>query len=302
MLNYAVRRVLQLIPTLILASMLTFFLLRVVPGDLADVLAVEGGTSAFDAERIRAEMGFDRPIPVQYAQWVSGMARGDFGSSYFTGIPVIEMFRHAFPKTLLLAVTSLSIAIIIGIPLGLLAGAFKGSIFDHLATLLATTMTAIPTFALGIVALLIFAVQLRWFPAVGSVILPALVLGVDLAGNIVRTLRSDVRAELQSDYIRTARAKGLSEAIVLRRHVLRNSLTATVTVIGLILGNLLGGTVIVETVFNWPGIGSMTISAIRNRDYPVVQTMVMVMTIAFIFANVTVDLLYGLLDPRIRIN
>jgi ABC-type dipeptide/oligopeptide/nickel transport system permease component len=301
-LNYLLRRIPQLFPTLILASMLTFFLLRVVPGDVADVLAMEGGTSNFDAERIRAEMGFDDPIPIQYVRWVGGFVRGDFGSSYFTGISVAEMFRHAFPKTALLAVTSLSIAILIGIPLGLLAGAFKGSIFDHLATLLATTMTAIPTFALGIVALLIFAVQLRWFPAVGSVILPSLVLGVDLAGNIVRTLRTDVRAELQSDYIRTARAKGLAEAIVLRRHVLRNALTSTVTVIGLILGNLLGGTVIVETVFNWPGIGSLTIGAIRNRDYAVVQAMVMVMTVAFVFANVLVDLLYGLLDPRVRIN
>jgi len=300
MLTYTLRRIPQLLPTLLLASMLTFVLLRVVPGDVADVLAVEGGTSKFDAERIRAEMGFDDPIPVQYIHWIGDLLSGDLGSSYWTGISVTEMFRHAFPKTALLAVTSLSIAIGIGIPLGLLAGAFKGSVFDHLATLLATTMTAVPTFALGIVALLIFSVQLRWFPAVGSVILPSLVLGIDLAGNIVRTLRSDVRAELQADYIRTARAKGLTEAIVLRRHVLRNSLTSTVTVIGLILGNLLGGTVIVETVFNWPGIGSMTINAIRNRDYPVVQSMVMVMTLAFVFANVVVDLLYGLLDPRVR--
>lgn len=300
MLNYVARRVPQVIPTLLLASIVTFTLLRLVPGDIADVLAVEGAVSEETKVRIREELGFDDPAPVQYLHWLGDLLTGDLGHSYWTNQPVEDLFRHAFPKTVYLALLSLGIAVAIGIPLGLLAGAFKGSIFDYAGMLLATLMTSLPTFAIGILALLLFAVQLRWLPATGSVILPSLVLGIDIAGSIVRTLRSDVRAELQSDYIRTAHAKGVPPGKVLTRHLLRNSLTATVTVLGLVLGNLLGGTVIVETVFNWPGIGNLTIDAIRNRDYPVVQAMVMVMTLAFVFATLLVDLLYGLLDPRVR--
>jgi len=300
MLNYAARRVPQIIPTLILASIVTFTLLRLVPGDVADVLAVEGAVSEESKVRIREELGFDDPAPVQYLHWLGDLVTGDLGHSYWTNRPVHELFRHALPKTVELAVLAMAVAVVIGIPLGLLAGAFKGSVFDYAATLLATLMTSVPTFAIGILALLLFAVQLRWLPATGSVILPAAVLGVDISGSIVRTLRSDVRAELQSDYIRTAHAKGVPPRRVLTRHLLRNSMTATVTVLGLVLGNLLGGTVIVETVFNWPGIGSLTINAIRNRDYPVVQAMVMAMTLAFVFATLLVDLLYGLLDPRVR--
>ncbi|MGE3960083.1 MAG: ABC transporter permease [Dehalococcoidia bacterium] len=300
MLTYAARRIPQVIPTLILASIVTFTLLRLVPGDIADVLAVEGAVSEETKVRIREELGFDQPAPVQYVQWLGNLVTGDLGHSYWTNRPVHELFRHAFPKTVELAALSMAIAVLIGIPLGLLAGAFKGSVFDYAGTLLATLMTSVPTFAIGILALLLFAVQLRWLPATGSVILPALVLGVDISGSIVRTLKSDVRAELQSDYIRTAHAKGVPPRRVLTGHLLRNSMTATVTVLGLVLGNLLGGTVIVETVFNWPGIGSLTIGAIRNRDYPVVQAMVMAMTLAFVFATLLVDLLYGLLDPRVR--
>lgn len=301
MLSYAANRIPQVIPTLILASIVTFVLLRLVPGDVADVLAVEGAVSDEAKARIRAELGFDDPAPVQYLRWVRGLLTGDAGHSYWTNLPVEELFRHAFPKTVQLAAIAFAIAIAIAIPLGLLAGAFKGSVFDYLATALATLMTSVPTFAIGILALLLFAVQLRWLPATGSVVLPAVVLGIDISGSLVRTLRSDVRAELQSDYIRTAHAKGVPPLRVLSRHLLRNSMTATVTVMGLVLGNLLGGTVIVETVFNWPGIGSLTINAIRNRDYPVVQAMVMVMTLAFVFANLAVDLLYGMIDPRVRV-
>lgn len=301
MLNYAARRLPQVIPTLILASMVTFILLRLVPGDIADVLAVEGAVSDQTKDRIREELGFDDPVPIQYLNWLRDLVTGNLGHSYWTNRPVIDLFEAAFPKTLMLAGASFAVATIIGVPLGLLAGAFKGSIFDYIATVLATLMTSVPTFAIGILALLLFAVQLQWLPATGSVILPALVLGVDISGTIVRTLRTDVRAELQSDYIRTAHAKGVHPRHVLSRHLLRNSLTSTITVMGLVLGNLLGGTVIVETVFNWPGIGSLTINAIRNRDYPVVQAMVMAMTVAFVFANLLVDLVYGLLDPRVRV-
>lgn len=300
MLNYAARRIPQVIPTLLLASIVTFVLLQLVPGDIADVLAVEGAVSDEAKEQIRADYGFDQPAPVQYLRWMGNLLTGDLGHSYWTNQPIEDLFRHAFPKTVMLAAASMAVAVAIGIPLGLLAGAFKGSVFDYLATALATLMTSVPTFAIGILALLLFAVQLQWLPATGSLVLPALVLGVDISGSIVRTLRSDVRAELQSDYIRTAHAKGVAPRHVLSRHLLRNSMTATVTVLGLVLGNLLGGTVIVETVFNWPGIGSLTINAIRNRDYPVVQAMVMVMTLAFVLANLAVDLIYGLLDPRVR--
>ncbi len=301
MLNYAVRRVPQVIPTLILASMFTFAMLRLVPGDIADVLAVEGAISEEAKDRIRAEMGLDKPVPLQYLDWVQGLVTGDLGHSYWTNRPVETLFQYALPKTLQLTAVAMGIAFLIGVPLGLLAGAFRGSIFDHMATVLALTMIAVPTFALGIMAILLFAVKLQWVPATGSLILPAIVLGVDISGTLVRTLRSDVRAELLSDYVRTAHAKGVSKFKVLARHVLPNSLTATITVMGLAIGNLLGGTVIIETVFNWPGIGNLTIEAIRNRDYPVIQAMVMFMTVAFVFTNLAVDLIYGLVDPRVRV-
>jgi len=301
MLTYMARRIPQMLPTLLLASIVTFILLRLVPGDIADVLAVEGGVSDESKEVLRAEMGFDDPAPVQYLRWLGHLLTGDMGHSYWTNLPVSELFGHAFPKTLQLAGASMAVAILVGVPLGLLGGAFPGSPFDYLAATLATIMTSVPTFAIGILALLLFAVQLQWVPATGSLALPAVVLGIDISGNLVRTLRSDVRAELRSDYIRTAHAKGLPTSRVLGRHLLPNALTTTITVMGLALGNLLGGTVIVETVFNWPGIGDLTINAIRNRDYPVVQAMVMVMTAAFVIANIGVDFLYGLVDPRVRV-
>lgn len=300
MLQYTVKRVPQLVLTLVLASMFTFFMLRLVPGDIADVLAVQGAVSEADKAQIRREQGLDSPIIVQYVDWVSRLVRGDFGHSYWTHLPVQSLFAHAVPKTMQLAVLAMAIGIGIGLPLGTLAGAFRGSVFDHAATLLAMAMIAVPTFALGLLALLVFSVRLQWLPATGSVVLAALVLGTDIAGTLVRTLRSDVRAELLSDYVRTAHAKGLSPLTVLRRHVLPNSLGPTVTVMGLALGHLLGGAVLIETIFNWPGLGNLMIDAIRNRDYPVVEAVVMVMTAAFVIVNFAVDLLYGLTDPRVR--
>ncbi|MEX2230425.1 MAG: ABC transporter permease [Dehalococcoidia bacterium] len=301
MMTYAVRRVPQVLPTLLLASMLTFLLLRVVPGDIADVLAVQGAVSDESKARIREQMGLDHSIPVQYVHWVGNLVSGNLGRSYWTNLPVTTLFGYAFPKTVQLGVAAMAVALAIGVPLGVLAGAFRGSVFDHAATVLATLMISVPTFAIGILALLLFAVRLQWLPATGSLVLPALVLGVDISGTLVRTLRSDIRSEMLADYVRTAHAKGLPRLRVLSRHVLPNSLTATITVMGLALGNLLGGTVIVESVFNWPGIGDLTIQAIRNRDYPVVQAMVMVMTVAFVFVNLAVDLIYGLFDPRVRV-
>lgn len=300
MLQYTVKRMPQLLLTLVLASMFTFFMLRLVPGDIADVLAVQGAVSEADKAQIRQEQGLDSPILLQYVDWVSRLARGDFGHSYWTHLPVQSLFAHALPKTLQLAVLAMAIGLGVGLPLGTLAGAFRGSVFDHAATLLAMAMIAVPTFALGLLALLVFSVRLQWLPATGSVVLAALVLGTDIAGTLVRTLRSDVRAELLSDYVRTAHAKGLSPLTVLRRHVLPNSLGPTVTVMGLALGHLLGGAVLIETIFNWPGLGNLMIDAIRNRDYPVVEAVVMVMTAAFVIVNFAVDLLYGLTDPRVR--
>lgn len=300
MLQYTIKRVPQLLLTLVLASMFTFLMLRLVPGDVADVLAVQGAVSDAEKEQIRAEQGLDAPVAVQYLRWVSRLAQGDLGHSYWTHRPVESLFAHALPKTLQLAVLAMAIGLGIGLPLGTLAGAFRGSIFDHAATVLAMSMIAIPTFALGLLALLIFSVRLQWLPATGSVVLAALVLGIDIAGTLVRTLRSDVRSELLSDYVRTAHAKGLPPLTVLRRHVLPNSLGPTVTVMGLALGHLLGGAVLIETIFNWPGLGNLMIDAIRNRDYPIVEAVVMVMTAAFVIVNFGVDLLYGLTDPRVR--
>lgn len=300
MLNYLARRVPQIVPTLLFASMFAFIMLRLVPGDVTDVLAVEGGVSEEQKAQIRKDLGLDQPVPIQYVQWVSHMVTGDFGRSYWTNVTVTRQLEHALPKTLQLTAVSLVIALAIGLPLGILAGAFKGSVFDYAGTILATLMISVPTFAIGIVLLLVFAVWLQWLPATGSLILPAIVLGVDISGTFVRTLRTDIRAEMNSDYVRTALSKGLPQRTVLVRHVLPNSVTATLTIFGLVLGNLLGGTLIIESIFNWPGIGALTILAVQNRDYPVVQTLVMLMTVMFVLSNLLVDLLNGLVDPRVR--
>lgn len=301
MMHFLARRLLQVALTLVLASLFTFVMLRLVPGDVADVLAVEGALSDEAKAQIRAEQGLDDPIPIQYADWVGCMLQGDFGHSYWTRLPVDDLLRHAFPKTVQLTAAAMAIALAIGLPLGVLAGAYRGSVFDYAATAISMLMVSVPTFAFGIIALLVISVQLQLLPATGNLVLPALVLGIDIAGTLVRTLRSDIRSELASDYVRTAYSKGLPSMRVLRRHVLPNSLTATLTVMGLALGNLLGGALIIESVFHWPGIGSLLIEGIRNRDYPVVEAVVMVMTACFVIANLAVDVLYARVDPRVRI-
>ena len=300
MTRYLLARALPVLPTLLIASFVTFFLMRVVPGDPVDRLAAEGGISEQQAALIRQELGLDLPLYQQYLQWLGDAARGDFGVSLRTQHSIAFLIRTAFPYTLQLAVGAFALALLIAVPLGVVAAAWRNSLLDHLATLLTLVTVSVPTFAIGIVLLLLFAVRLDWVPATGSLILPVIVLGVDLAGLLVRTLRSDIREELTADYVRTARAKGLNKAMLLRRHVLRNALTTTVTVAGLAFGNILGGTTIVETIFNWPGLGELTVDAIKGRDYPVVQATVLLAATCFIVANLVVDLLYGLIDPRIR--
>jgi ABC-type dipeptide/oligopeptide/nickel transport system permease component len=300
MTRYLITRALPVLPTLLVASMLTFFLMRVIPGDPVDRLAAEGGISPEQAALIRRELGLDLPLWQQYLHWLGGALQGDFGVSLRTQHSVSFLIENAFPRTAELALGAFALAVLIAVPLGIVAAAWRGSLLDHLATLLALVTVSVPTFAIGIVLLLLFAVRLDWLPATGSVVLPIVVLGLDIAGLLVRTLRSDIREELAADYVRTARAKGLGRSLVLRRHVLRNALTTTVTIAGLAFGNILGGTTIVETVFNWPGLGELTIDAIKGRDYPVVQATVLLAATCFIFANLAVDLLYGLIDPRIR--
>ena len=233
MTRYLLARALPVLPTLLIASFVTFFLMRVVPGDPVDRVAAEGGISEQQAALIRQELGLDLPLYQQYLQWLGDAARGDFGVSLRTQHSIAFLIRTAFPYTLQLAVGAFALALLIAVPLGVVAAAWRNSLLDHLATLLALVTVSVPTFAIGIVLLLLFAVRLDWVPATGSLILPVIVLGVDLAGLLVRTLRSDIREELTADYVRTARAKGLDKTTLLRRHVLRNALTTTVTVAGL---------------------------------------------------------------------
>lgn len=300
MARYLLTRALPVLPTLLIASLLTFTLMRAVPGDPVDKLAAEGGITAQQAALIRTEMGLDLPLWRQYVAWLDGAVRGDFGVSLRTQHKISFLIQNTLPRTAQLAVAAFVLAVVIAVPLGVVAAAWRGSVVDHVATVLAMVTVSVPTFAVGIIFLLLFAVRLDWLPATGSLVLPVIVLGVDISGTLVRTLRSDIRAELTAEYVRTARAKGLSAALVLRRHVLRNALTTTVTIAGLTFGNILGGTAIVETVFNWPGLGQLTVDAVKSRDYPVVQATVLLAAVAFIAANLAVDVIYGLIDPRIR--
>jgi len=300
---YAARRVLLLVPTVVVVTTLVFVVFRLVPGDPTVFLAGPEAT-AQDRAEVRQALGIDQPIPVQYAIFLANAAQGDFGRSIYSKRPVIGEIAARYPSTLLLAATSLAVAATLGISLGVLAAVRHGGPFDYGGMTLAIAGVSLPNFWLGLLLMLLFSVTLHWLPTSGSgdwrhLVLPAVTLGVPATAVIARLTRSTMLETLHQDYIRTAHAKGLSPARITISHALRNSLIPTVTVVGLNFGYLLGGSVIAETLFSWPGIGLLLITAVRGRDYPVVTGVVFVFSITFILVNMLVDLLYGFLDPRI---
>jgi peptide/nickel transport system permease protein/oligopeptide transport system permease protein len=304
MTTYIARRLLTVIPTLLGVLLAVFLMVRLAPGDPAQLLAGEFATPETLAD-IRQRFGLDQPWHVQLGLYAANVVRGDLGQSVRTRKPVTYELRQYFPNTLRLTLGAMLVALLIGIPAGIIAAIRPGTIFDLLAMLGALIGVSMPVFWFGLMAILIFSVQLGWFPVAGTgtlwhLVLPAITLGTGTAAILARMTRSAMLEVLSQDYIRTARAKGVSGRVVVFKHALRNALIPVVTITGLQFGGLLEGAVITETVFAWPGIGQLLVGSILARDYPVVQGAVLLIAVAFILINLVVDLLYGAIDPRIR--
>ncbi|MDP9444730.1 MAG: ABC transporter permease [Actinomycetota bacterium] len=311
---FLLRRTAAALVALWLASVIVFLGIRAMPGDPALALAGEERDPESLAE-IREKYGLNDPLPVQYLRWATLALRGDLGESVRTGISVGDTIMDKLPITLELAVLSVLVAVLIGIPTGMLAAARKGNLSDHLSNAIGLAGLSIPNFWLGLVLILLLAVYVDLFPASGYVslfenpalnlyhmILPAFVLGTGLAAVIMRQMRSSMLESLDSDYVRTARAKGLSEWSVVGLHAFRNSLITVVTVIGLQLGGLISGAVVTEQIFVIPGFGNLIVSAVFQRDIPMIQGAVLVAAAGYIVINLLVDILYSVLNPRIRIS
>ena len=304
MIRYVGNRVLQLVPTVFALTLIVFLAVRAIPGDPAYLLAGDFPTEE-NLARIRSSLGLDQPLPVQFVLYLSNIAHGDLGRSALNGRPVWDEIVSRLPATLTLAVLALGVAIVVGLAAGIVAARRPYSIIDLSSMTLALFGASMPAFWLGILFVLVFAVSLRWFPAGGAsgpqaYVLPALTLGLATAGLLARMTRSALLEVIQSEYITTARAKGLAERTILFRHALRNALVPILTTMGLVAGSLLGGSVAVETIFAWPGIGRLLIAAVQSRDYSVVQGVVLVYGVAFALLNLIVDILYGIIDPRIE--
>ena len=303
MCRYVVGRVLQVVVALLGVTCVVFLLVSL-SGDPAFILLTpEAGEEQRAA--FRKLYGLDQPLPVQYARYVSHVARGDFGSSFAFNRPAIQVVLERLPATLLLTATAVALGVVVGMPAGVAAAVKASGPLDRLVMALVLLGQSVPTFWLGLLMIRIFAVNFRWVPVSGHgtvlhLVMPAVALGLYLAALLARLTRSEMLEALAQDYVRTARAKGLSERVVTVAHALKNALLPIVTLIGLQLGALLGGAVVTETVFAWPGIGSLVLDAILRKDYPVLLAAVEFVAAAFIVINMALDLLYGYLDPRLR--
>jgi peptide/nickel transport system permease protein len=301
--GYVLGRLLQGVVALLGVTCVAFLLVSL-SGDPAFILLTpEAGEAQRAAFRMR--YGLDRPLPVQYARYVSHVARGDFGTSFAFNRPAIQVVLDRVPATLLLTATAVALGVAVGMPAGVVAAFRASGPPDRLVMAMVLLGQSVPTFWLGLLMIRIFAVNLRWVPVSGygtalHLVMPALALGLYLAALLARLTRSEMLEALAQDYVRTARAKGLSERVVTVAHALKNALLPIVTLIGLQVGALLGGAVVTETVFAWPGVGSLVLDAILRKDYPVVLAVVEFVAAAFIVINVLLDLLYGYLDPRLK--
>ena len=303
MTTYIIKRLVQVVPVLIGITIVAFVLVRLT-GDPATIMLPPEAPAATVAA-FRAEFGLDQPIYIQYLRFVGDALRGDFGRSLRYREPVGELFLERLPATLELAVGAMAIAIFVGIPVGVLSAVKRNSWLDTVTRFIALFGQAVPSFYLGLILIMIVAVQFRMLPTGGrgsmsQLILPAITLGVHLLALTARFSRGAVLDVLRQDYIRTGRAKGLSERILLSRHVMKNAMIPIVTVIGLQVGAMFSGAVVTETVFSWPGIGRLMVQAISTRDFPIVQATVMIVAVIFVVVNLIVDLTYAWLDPRIK--
>jgi ABC-type dipeptide/oligopeptide/nickel transport system permease component len=304
MIRYISIRLLFALPALWLILTMVFLLAHIVPGDPVAQMLGEGAR-AEDLTQLRHALGLDLPLPVQYGRYLAGVLHGNLGESFRFQQPVLKVVAEHYPATLELAIVALLICALIGIPAGVLAAHKRGETTDHAVGVLTLFGLSVPNFALGPVLILFFSVVLGWLPVSGRggishLILPAFTLGAALAAILTRMVRTSVIEELSADYVRTARAKGVSESGVLFRHALRNALIPILTILGLQFGTLLAGTIVTESIFSWPGIGRLAVQAIGARDYPLLQGCILLIAVSYVFVNLLTDLVYALVDPRVR--
>lgn len=304
MLNYFLKRLIGLLPTLLIVAVLVFLFVHMLPGDPARLAAGQDADAATVA-MIRAELGLDQPLPVQFMHFITNLLHGDLGTSIRTRRPVIDEIGERFMPTFMLTVTSMVWSVIFGMAIGIISAVYRNKWPDRLGMTLAVSGISFPAFALGMLLIQIFSVQLGWLPTVGAntwlhYILPSLTLGAAVAAVMARFTRASFVEVVQDDFVRTARAKGLNERSVIFKHCMRNALIPVVTMMGLQFGFLLGGSIVVEAVFNWPGLGRLLVDAVNQRDYPVIQALVLLFSLEFILINLVVDVLYGFINPTIR--
>ncbi len=304
--KYVLRRSIIVFPTALAVVTLVFLILHLAPGDPARI-GLGQVASSEDIERARAQLGLDDPLFIQYVRFLARMVTGDLGTSFITHEPVVGLILSRLPVTLQLTFMAMLLSTIVGVSAGVISAVRRNTAYDYLTLTAAVIGYCTPNFWLALLLIIVFSVNLRWLPSIGKqaldlkyVILPTLSLSAPLIAIIARLTRAGMLEVINSDYVRTARAKGLAERAVISRHALRNALIPVVTVLGLQLGSLLGGTVVVETIFSWPGIGWLLFSGISQRDYPVVQGVVLFYSVVFMFVTLAVDIGYSYLDPRVR--
>ncbi|WP_459617807.1 glutathione ABC transporter permease GsiC [Bordetella sp. 2513F-2] len=304
MLNYFLKRLAGLAPTLVIVAVLVFLFVHMLPGDPAR-LAAGQDADLETVELVRKELGLDKPLPEQFVRFFSNIVQGDLGTSIRTRRPVSVEIAERFMPTLLLTLTSMVWSVIFGMVIGIVSAVYRNRWPDRLGMTLAVSGISFPAFALGMLLMQVFSVELGWLPTVGAstwqhYILPSITLGATVAAVMARFTRASFVDVIQEDFVRTARAKGLREKVVIIKHCLRNALIPVVTMMGLQFGFLLGGSIVVEAVFNWPGLGRLLVDSVNMRDYPVIQSLVLLFSLEFIVINLIVDVLYGFINPTIR--
>jgi peptide/nickel transport system permease protein len=315
MIGYLFQRLLLFLPTLMLASFLAFGIMRILPGDPAIAMlgGADGNFTQEDLEAVREKLGTNRPLFVQYRDWVGGMFRGDFSDSFFFRVPVSQLMKDRFPTSVELAMMALLISNVVAIPLGVLSALKPDSLVDRMATVFTIAGVALPTFWVGILMLFVLGNYFEWAPALNyagffenpgrnlsQLIFPAMALGYFNTAFVARLTRSSMLDVMREDYIRTARSKGLSELLVVGRHALKNAFLPIITVVGFQLARLFGGAVVIEKIFNVPGVGTLLVDSVLIRDYPVVQAIILLIALVVLLLNLVVDMLYAWLNPRIR--
>ncbi len=301
--QYFIKRLLLFLPTLVGSLTLVFFLIHLIPGDPVEVMLGETASNV-DKDALRHELKLDQPLWTQYGQFLTGLAGGDLGNSLYEQGRVTDLILACIPATLQLTLAAMGTALLIAFPLGTLAAIRRNSWLDRISLVFSLFGVAMPNFWLGPLLIILFSIELGWLPVSGrgslsQMILPSLTLGMAMAAILTRMIRSGLLETIHEDYIRTARAKGLSDWKIWLKHALRNSLLSVVTIMGLQFGALLAGSIITETIFTWPGIGRLRIQAIQTRDYPLVQGCILVIAVSYLLVNLVTDILYSLLDPRI---